>query len=478
MRSWAGALAAETPIATWWPAFLVALAGAMGALVALAEGQGAVAATALLACVFVMLDFRVGVVFLIVLMPLSESALFPHNMGGITGLNPLNVLLLATLGSLSLQRASGQLVRLVPRQLAWCYVAPIVVAGLLGMRHAGEIPATFFTQNLLAFSGSGGYLRDMMLRPLLMVLFALLVAAAVARSRQPKGFLLPMLAAIWVMCALVIGFVFFSGASLAELSSSGSRGFFSPLGVHANDLGRVFAVAYALVLFTLAETREGGMKLVMLVTLGLIVLALTLTFSRGAFFGFAVVNLLFLISRRNLAALILGVLLLGGLALLAPGAVYERIATGWNGDLNALSAGRVDDIWLPLLPELLNSPFYGNGIGAVLWSAPMRSGRILEVTHPHNAYLQVLLDMGLIGFALFAAFFWHIWKTFRALAVAPDLSPLLRGFHAGAAAGLLSFLAAAFAGSSLLPCFEQVFLWFAIGMAYGLRFRRLERTSA
>jgi len=48
----------------------------------------------------------------------------------------------------------------------------------------------------------------------------------------------------------------------------------------------------------------------------------------------------------------------------------------------------------------------------------------------------------------------------------------LRGFYLGAAAGLLSFLIAAIADSSLTPKPEQAFLWLAIGMMYGQSARK------
>lgn len=457
------------------PAVIAAAVVAIGGVVAMAEGQGVVVAASLLACMFIMLEFRVGVVCLILLMPLSASSLFPHAMGGITGLNPLNVLLLATLASLMLQRgALKEWSRLPSKQLLLFYLAPLMVAGLMGMRHVDEIPASLNLNGLIAFDSAFGYFRDMVMYPMLIVVFSLLVAAAVARSRRPRLFLLPMIASIWLMSLVVIGFVFLSGATLAEMSSAEARGFFVPLGIHANDLGRLFAVAYALVLFPLPETRDGGLRLLLAVTAGIIVLALTLTFSRGAFLGFFVVNGIFLITRRNAVAMIIGLLFLIALAVAAPEAVYERLSTGMDGDVNALTAGRVDEIWMPLLPELLNSPLWGNGLGAILWSAPQKAGRILEVTHPHNAYLQVLLDMGLLGAGLIAAFFRHIWRSFREQADNPNLTPVLRGFHRGAMAGLASFLVAGFAGSSLYPCFEQMYIWFAVGVVYGLRYRQQE----
>jgi hypothetical protein len=48
----------------------------------------------------------------------------------------------------------------------------------------------------------------------------------------------------------------------------------------------------------------------------------------------------------------------------------------------------------------------------------------------------------------------------------------MRGFYQGAAAGLVSFAVTGFAGSSLYPRPEYVFLWLAIGMMYGQLARR------
>jgi O-antigen ligase len=228
-------------------------------------------------------------------------------------------------------------------------------------------------------------------------------------------------------------------------------------------------MAYALLLFTFAASEDTRLRLALLASMALIVVALLFTFSRGAFVGFAVVNLLFLLSRRRPGALLLAAGLLAALPFLLPGAVYDRLLSGWDQGWNAISAGRIDEIWLPLLPEIGGSPLIGHGLGAILWSEAMRAGAILPVTHPHNAYLQALLDVGGLGLLLLLAYFAQVWRGFRRLACETRLDPARRGFYAGAAAGLASFLVAGFAGSSLLPVPEQCFLWLAIGMMEGDR---------
>jgi O-antigen ligase len=283
------------------------------------------------------------------------------------------------------------------------------------------------------------------------------------------------------ICAVglgVLAYVAQSGIALHQLAGSDSRAFLSVLGMHANDQGRLFAFAYALLLFTWAEAKEPGLRAALLASMALMVTALVLTFSRGAFGAFILVNVLFLFWRRRVNTLIL----FGLAALIAlfalPAAVYERLSSGDGEGLDAISAGRIDWLWLPLLPEVMRSPVYGSGLGSILWSQPMRVGggaNVLLTTHPHNAYLQALLDTGALGLLLLCAYLAHVFWKFWKLGSDPAVDPALRGFFQGAAAGLLGFLASSLTDGSLMPRPEQALLWLAIGMMYGQLHKRLAR---
>src|SRR5262245_2442730 len=77
---------------------LVALPAAFFGLVVAVAGLNALyLCVSLLGCVFILRDFRIGVVLLVLLLPISRGAMFPHELLGITGLNPLNLLLAGTL---------------------------------------------------------------------------------------------------------------------------------------------------------------------------------------------------------------------------------------------------------------------------------------------------------------------------------------------------------------------------------------------
>src|SRR5258708_21192321 len=124
----------------------IALLGAFyGFVVAVAGLNALYLCVSLIGCAFILLDFRVGVVLLILLMPISNSDVFPHAILGITGLNPLNLLLAGTLGSYLLHGLSdGSLRRFMPLPLFWLYFAPFRPVAVLESLHSVSIAAVFF----------------------------------------------------------------------------------------------------------------------------------------------------------------------------------------------------------------------------------------------------------------------------------------------------------------------------------------------
>ncbi|MFN2644625.1 MAG: O-antigen ligase family protein [Burkholderiales bacterium] len=446
-----------------------------GVGLAIGELDALVASLTVLGCLAVLADFRVGAVLLVVILPVQGSYLFPHSVFGFTGLNPMNLVLGATLVSYLVR--GYEIKRFLPRPLLWLLIVPMIIAGLIGTLSVDHIFPDFYEMEVIHFTEWGGYLRDVMLKPLLMVLAAVLVGAALAKAKKAESFLVPIVASVWLMSLIAIGYVVAAGVSIGSLALPSSRTFFSALGMHANDLGRLYAVAYALLLFTWGETKDVRLKTVLFLTMGILTIALVLTFSRGAMVGWVMVNALFLIWKFNARTIGLALLAAGAALLIMPGALVGRMSMGLVGggaDVNEFSAGRVDEIWLPLFPELFKSPIWGSGLDSTMWAKALWANMMLPVTHPHNAYIQAILDTGLLGLALILAYYWHVYRTARDLGSNAYLSPTMRGFYQGLVAGLLCFLVTGFAGSSLRPTPEFAFLWIAIGMMYGQLARRPE----
>lgn len=450
---------------------MLALALGSGYTLALGEMAGLYVALSLVCGVAVLLDFRAGAVLLLLMLPTSASSLFPHALMGITGLNPLNLLVLATLGSYVIHGRLQAAEPLVPKPLVWLYIAPIVAAGLIGMGHVDEIPSFFYELGAITFNTEMQYLRDMVVKPMVMVAVALLVGAAAARSQKPERFIIPIALSVWLIGMIQIGLVIAEAPSLATLASAEDRGFYGPIGIHANDLGRLHLFAFALLLFVWAETKRPGMRLFLLLTLGVLSVALLLTFSRAAIAAAMVVGALFLLWKFNAKTLSFSIIVVVLAALFGADALYSRLTRGFDEGADAVSAGRIEGIWLPLLPEIWKSPLWGDGLSSIRWSFPMLNEAMTRTGHAHSAYLEALLDMGIIGLTLLMAYYAHVWKGFRTLGSNAGLNGELRGLFQGATAALVAFFVTCLVGSSLRPEAESAYLWIAIGLMYGLRGR-------
>lgn len=451
---------------------LVVFGAFWGTVVAMAGLAAVLLFIAILACVFILRDFRVGVGLLIVIMPIAQSYAFPHAMFGITGLNPLNLLLATTLGVYLMRAMGSSSVRhLVPWQLFVLYLLPLVMGAAIGSLHVPEIPAAYKAMDMIFFDNAVGYVRDLLLKPMAFVIYAVLVGAAVWRSKQPERFVTPLVISVWVMAALIIGFVIASGVPISYLAGSYSRAFYTPLGMHANDLGRLYVIGYAILLFIWDRTslKENlTLKVLLFVSMGLAAAAMVLTFSRGAFVGFFIVNAIYVLSRASWKTFMVVAAALPPFLYFLPGAVWSRLQAGKGEGADAVTAGRIEGIWEPLMPEIFDHPFFGNGLGSIMYSKAVRSEQIDLVAHPHNAFLELYLNMGIVGLVLVLAFWGWTWWRLRKLAKDDRVHPRLQGTFEGAAAGLVSFIVAGFAGSSFEPSAEQAFLWLAIGMMFGV----------
>jgi O-antigen ligase len=460
---------------TWIVAALALLFGAAGAGygIAMGEFQALWVALAAAACVAVLIDFRLGAIFLVALLPVSTTAVFPRALMGIPALNPINVLLAGALGAYLLRGRLQRRGPFVPRPLLWLYIVPIVAAGLHGTLYFDDIYPAFFDRLAVQFTTWQGYLALEVVKPMLIVAAALVIAAAVARAPKPEPYVGALAVGTCVLAFVMFGFIIAAEVTIPELSARRARPFFTQFGTHANELGRIFVTAYALLLFTWWETKHAASRLMLFAVLGVICLGISLTFSRNAFLGSFIVSALFVMWKFNAKKLALGLGAAAVAVAISPQAVWRRITYRFDtGSADAVSAGRVEGIWTPLLPDTLNSPIWGQGLDSIMWSDALYSGAMDFVGHPHNAYLQALLDMGVLGLALLVAYYLHVWKGFRALGSNAYLTPLMRGFFQGGCAALVAFAVAGMSGGSLRPDNENIPLWIAIGIMYGLAARR------
>ncbi len=159
----------------------------------------------------------------------------------------------------------------------------------------------------------------------------------------------------------------------------------------------------------LAVDRIGRRRAALLLPVGYGLLCLPLT-SRSAMLGIAVGLAVFALARRSAHAarlLLGGVVALGFVAVL-PGALFlDRILNLEGADWLFHSARHRVEIWGMAAERALQAPILGQGIDASRALAPQGEvsrfatiGDSLLPLHPHNAFLQVWLELGAVGAAL------------------------------------------------------------------------------
>jgi O-antigen ligase len=438
---------------------------------------GGVAALIALLLVFFMAiaisDYRAGILLAVVLLPLSATSLIPRELFGITGFNPLNATLLMAATSVLFMYLFHHGEIAIPKypRVFWLYLATLALAAIHGAFHASSIPAFYKTLQIISFDTPAGYVRDIFLKPLLILVTAFMLSIAVRNARRPRVFLIPLFCSTMILPIAILAYLAVAGTSLTQLASSESRGALSVIGMHANELGLMFNMAFALALFCIFSMPGGFGRWMMGLAIVILIVAITLTFSRGAYLGFFAVLAYFLYTQRKFRIMLLGLVLIPATILLMPQAVVERATTGaQDRNIDTITAGRFESIWRPLMPEVQSSPIIGNGLNSILWSEPAQRGAILKVGHPHSAYLGVLLDLGLLGAVVVFLFFWHMRRLFNTLAER-SAEPVWRGFFRGATACILLLLVQGLTDDRFTPTFPQTFLWLAYGMALGLMAR-------
>src|SRR5882672_8453898 len=116
---------------------LAAFGVAIGMALAVGELAAFYVAVTLVTGIAVLFDFRIGAVLLMLVLPFGNTQFFPHNLFGLSGLNPLNLLFAATLVSFVLR---NKVTGLMPQPLLWLFIVPIMLAGLMGTRSIDDIP--------------------------------------------------------------------------------------------------------------------------------------------------------------------------------------------------------------------------------------------------------------------------------------------------------------------------------------------------
>jgi len=410
-------------------------------------------------------DFRVGAVCLTILLPWSWSPILPQAYG----FNIINFLMFASVASILLSHTSGKSkVVWLPREVVWCYLLPIGAAVVIAWPYlpTGEMnfpPRPAFPDSTFAPTT---FLKFKVIKPMFFVVFALILANAVRDSKKPEWFLLPFGISAMIPALAIIGEV------MGGVDVSDRKHFLSDLGLQVNEYGTLLALAAGPLLFICAGAGTRLVRLAAGVAFAIVSVGLVLTASRGAVVAYLVIVAIWLLRRRKLTDLLLGIVAVAVLAVVIPDQVQDRLLMGLD-NMEATSSHNVDDpltkgrvsVWAALAPDIFDSPIYGKGLSSTAWNTAVTAGRIW-VGHPHNMYLSIVLDLGMLGAAALLFLYYRYGRSMYRLSTEPTFSPLLRDYFSGAFASFIGMLCFAVTGGYYTPHPEQTFLWFSLGCCF------------
>jgi probable O-glycosylation ligase (exosortase A-associated) len=324
-----------------------------------------------------------------------------------------------------------------PHRLAWGFAydmpfaqmaAVVTLAGYVFTREKYPLPRTrevlfllllwavFLLSTLAAFYPTEAWGHLVKVSKILLMTFMTILLCRDARKVQ---------ALLWVI-ALSIGFFGLKGGIWA-ISTGGTNQVLGPAGSFFEgntEVGLALNMILPLLLFLRRRTARPWLRHFLLAMFGFSIVAILVTYSRGALLGLAVVVvLLFMKSRTKLIALVLLAVALPLAASTLPDYWFERMQTIETYEHDPSARGRLT-AWRVAYQIALDHPFLGGGFRTFTRDVFARYG-VPTSLDAHSIYFQVLGEHGFTGLAVYLALIVSTMLSLRRLARAVPADPAL-----------------------------------------------------
>jgi len=386
---------------------------------------------------------------LILMMAIFEHEDMPRTMFGISGMNTWNILFFVVFLAWAASRCKDMRAWDMPRYINILLLMYLIVI-ILGVVRAGLDPGTMPKARLFR-----RLINDDLLNSIKWVLPGLLLFDGCRTRRQVIMALACLIGLYLVISVQVIRFM----PPSAVIGDSSDYGrvrikLGKYIGYSACDISAMLAGASWAILAALPLVHKKKLRYIGLGAAGLVAYGQALTGGRAGYVAWGTTGLLMCILkwRKYLILLPLVAILI---PILLPG-VVDRLFVGFDTtdptgqtayDEEAIGAGRFS-LWGRVIPKIEKSLFLGYGRKATLRTGlaevTKQTGEVEFFAHPHNVYLETMLDNGLLG-SLPIFLFWgiavlysailfrsnnHLCSAVGGLALALTLSQLVAGLGA------------------------------------------------
>lgn len=402
--------------------------------------------------------FIYGLSIFIFLLPFTGMKVFDANFASLPG---VKILQLLTLFIIALAFMKYNRAEKLPRQVLLFSIAFLAIFALAAFRSLGflEIFNLYLEDKLSA----PRFILTHLVKPMIYFVPFILIIKFTRDARLFRT-TFQVISGSLVALSLVILYLY-----LFQIEDKGNvdavNAYYEMFfGMHRNDLANFFIIGIP---FLLAQyfLRKHFLNLL---SIGIAVAATGFTYSRTAYAMvlFSFIGYLFISRRAKFMPIFLAIAF--ALSFFISSSIIERASYGLeSNDRNAISAGRIDDMWLPLIEEYAQHPgklLLGAGRYAIVASEANRRGLIYYAGHPHNMFLEYIFDAGLAALLVVLMFYHRLFKAMfgklRTLADSP-----FREYGYALIVGLTAYFVAGLSGRSIFPQLLSSYFWIVSGLA-------------
>ena len=288
------------------------------------------------------------------------------------------------------------------------------------------------------------------------IVLALAVATLVNSASRAQ-------AIVWAI-VISLGYFAVEGAGIV-IASGGQSKVFGPedsMIADNNQLGLALVVMLPLMNYLRVTSKMPIVRLTLLASIGLAVIAIFGTYSRGALLALGVTVLANAVrSKSGLVLLFIGAVILVSAPSFLPQAWVARMQSIQSYSKDDSFAGRVA-AWKTSINVVKARPLVGGGFASIEdnktandYSAP---GSLTEGKAAHSIYFEVLGDHGIPGLVLYLLIVGSALLNTRAVIKASSKEPTLEWANRLAKALQVSLLALLVGGAALSMAYYDVFL--------------------
>jgi O-antigen ligase len=393
----------------------------------------------------------------IFVIPFSGTTLFPDHLINLPGAKPLNFLALFVIVIAILNYKKS---RKMPHY-AFLFTSAVIIifsiSILRSMPHLDMI--NYLEEDKLSTTR---YLLSDFVKPLIYFMPSIIVLKFIHKSEQLEYILSVIVYSMAAFsCVLLFFYIKFpSKGNLTLLTEHYSLTF----GMHRNDIANFYIVSFPVLIMTFFLRKD----FISILSICLSVMAIGVLMSRTAYFVLLFSYVFYFIISKRSKVLPLLIAIAIGLSLIISSNIMDRAKRGFDSkNIHEISAGRTDNLWIPLIDEYTDDVkklIFGNGRYATVYSEAAKRGQILEAGHPHNMYLEQLVDAGLIGLTTFILFFVVLLKKLlKSLRTVQDKK--FREYHYALLTSLIGYLVAGLSGRFLFPTLSNSYFWIIVGLS-------------